>query len=80
VLSLVFNMGCGCVFCGLVCSTSSGFSSGLFFSVGVFGLRFPSCVCVCARARGFVHLIFQHGTDLGCHHVVLFIGLPNNGN
>ena len=31
--------------CGLVCSTSSGFSSVLF-SVGVFGLRFPLCVCV----------------------------------
>ena len=44
-------VGWGCVVCGLVCSTSSGFSSGLLFSVGVFGLRFPFCVCVCARAR-----------------------------
>jgi len=35
--------GGGCVICGLVCSTSSEFSSGLF-SVGVFGLRFPLCV------------------------------------
>ena len=32
--------------CGLVCSGSSGFFSGLF-STGVFGLRFPLCVCVC---------------------------------
>ena len=58
----VFNMGWGCVVCGLVCSKSSGFSSGLLFSVGFFGLRFPLCVCVCARARararGLVHLVF----------------------
>ena len=32
--------------CGLVCSTTSGFSSGLLSSVGVFGLRFPLCMCV----------------------------------
>jgi len=60
---MVFNMGWGCVVCGLACSTSSGFSSGLF-SVGVFGLRFPFCVCVCvcvcvlARARGLAYLVF----------------------
>jgi hypothetical protein len=41
------QLGWGCVVCGLVCSTSSGFSSGLLFSVGVFGLRW-ACVCVCA--------------------------------
>jgi len=44
---MVFNMGWRCVVCGVVCSTSSGFSSGLFFSVGVLGLRFPLCVGVC---------------------------------
>jgi len=43
----------GCVVCGLVCSTSSGFSSVLF-SVGVFGLRFPLCVCVCMYVRACV--------------------------
>ena len=36
--------------CGLVCSTSSGFSSGLLFSVGGFCSR-VSIVCVCLRAR-----------------------------
>jgi len=52
---VVYGLG-GCFICGLVCSTSSGFSSG--FSVGVFGLRFPFCmcvcVCVCVRARARV--------------------------
>jgi len=43
---MVFNMRWGCVVCGLVCSTSSGFSKGLLFSAGVFGIRFPFCVCV----------------------------------
>jgi len=39
----------GCVVCGLVCLTSSGFSSGLLFSVGVFLASGIHCVCVCAR-------------------------------
>jgi len=30
------GLGWGCVVSGLVCLTSSGFSSGLLFSVGVF--------------------------------------------
>ena len=30
------QLGWGCVVCGLVCLTSSAFSSGLLFSVGVF--------------------------------------------
>jgi len=47
-----FQYGLGCVVCGLVCSTSSGLSSGLF-SVVVFGLRFPFCVCVCVCARAW---------------------------
>jgi len=37
---------------GLVCSTSSGFSSGLLLLVGVFGLRFPLCVSVCVCVCG----------------------------
>jgi len=42
------------VVCGLVCSTSSGFSSGLLFSVGGFWpqvsiLCVCVCVCVCVR-------------------------------
>ena len=41
------QLGWGCVVSVLVCSTPSGFSSGLLFSVGAFGLRFPLCVCVC---------------------------------
>ena len=41
--------------CGLVCSPSSAFSSGLF-SAGVFGLRFPLCMRV--RARVLAHLVF----------------------
>jgi len=47
-------MVCGCMVCGVVCSTSSGFSSGFLFSVGVFGLGFPLFVC----ARGLAHLVF----------------------
>ena len=60
--------GLGCLVCGLVCSTSSGFFSGLLFSVGIFGLRFPFCVCVCvclcarARARGLAYFYaVRHG-------------------
>ena len=30
------QLGWRCMVCGLVCSVSSGFSSGLLFSVGVF--------------------------------------------
>jgi len=40
-------LGWGCVVCGLVCSTSSGFSSGLLFSVWVFLASGIHCVCVC---------------------------------
>ena len=36
------QLGWGCVVSGLVCLTSSG----LLFSVGGFGLRFPLYVCV----------------------------------
>jgi len=42
------QLGCGCVVCGLVCLTSSGFSSGLLFSVGVF---WPQVSIARARAR-----------------------------
>ena len=46
------QLGWGCVVCGLVCSTTSGFSSGLLFSVGVFWPQVSIvCVCVCVRAR-----------------------------
>jgi len=43
------QLGWGCVVSGLVCWTSSGFSSGLLFSVGVLlasGIHYV-CVCVC---------------------------------
>jgi len=48
---MVFSMGWECVVCGLVCSTSSGFSSGCCSRWGFLGLRFPLCVCVCVCAR-----------------------------
>ena len=59
MLSVVFSMGWGCVVCGLVCSTSSGFSSSCcsrwgFLASGVHCV----CVCVCVRARSLVHLVF----------------------
>ena len=42
------QLGWGCVVCGLVCLTSSGFSSMLLFSVGVFWPQVSIvCVCVC---------------------------------
>jgi len=57
-----FQYGLGCVVCGLVCSTPSGFSSGCCSRWGVFGLTFSLCVCVRARARararGLVQLVF----------------------
>ena len=41
------QLGWGCVVCGLVCLTSSGFSSGLL-SVWVFSPQVSIvCVCVC---------------------------------
>ena len=40
------QLGWGCVVSGLVCLTSSGFSSVLFFSVGVFLVSGLHCVCV----------------------------------
>jgi len=39
------QLGRGCVVSGLVCLTSSGFSSGLFFSVGLFWPQVP-ILCV----------------------------------
>ena len=49
------QLGWGCVVSGLVCLTSSGFSSGFLFSAGVFFRPRVSivcvCVCVCVRAR-----------------------------
>ena len=48
------QLGWGCVVSGLVCLTSSGFSSGLFFSVGVFWPRvYIVCVCVCVCVRAW---------------------------
>jgi len=45
---LWYSIGLVCVVIGLVCLTSSGFFSGLLFSVGgFFGFRYPLCVCVC---------------------------------
>jgi len=43
---MVFNMGWGCVVCGLVCSTSSVFSSGCCSRWGFLASGFH-CVCVC---------------------------------
>jgi hypothetical protein len=47
------QLGWGCVICGLACSTTSGFSSGLLFLVGVFWSQ-VSIVCVCVRVRACV--------------------------
>ena len=61
---LWYLIGLGCVVSGLVCLTSSGFSSGLLFSVGVFlasGFHCVCvyvCVCVRARARSLAHLVY----------------------
>ena len=52
--------------CGVVCSTSSGFSSGCCSWWGFLASGFCCvcvcvvCVCVCvrARARGLAHLVF----------------------
>ena len=49
------QLGWGCVVCGLVCLTSSGFSSGLLFSVGVFWPR-VSIVYMCVRS--LAHLVY----------------------
>jgi len=49
---LWYLTGLGCVVCGLVCSTSSGFSSGLLFSVGVS--LTTGFHCARARARACV--------------------------
>ena len=54
------QLGWVCVVCGLVCSTSSGFSSGCLFPVGVFlasGFHCV-CVCVCVCVRGLAHLVY----------------------
>jgi len=50
------QLGWGYVVCGLVYLTSSGFSSGLLFSVGVFLASGFHCVCV--RARSLAHLVY----------------------
>jgi hypothetical protein len=42
------QLGWGCMVYGLVCLTSSGFSLGLLFLVGVFLASGFHCVCVCA--------------------------------
>jgi len=48
------QLGWGCVVCVLVCLTSSGFSSGLLFSVGVFWPQVSIvCVCVCVLLGAF---------------------------
>ena len=54
------QLGWGCMVCGLVCLMSSGFSSGLLFSVVFFCLRYPLCVCACARARApsLAHFVY----------------------
>ena len=51
-----YSVGLGDVVCGLVCSTSSGFSLGMLFSVGVFWPQVSIvcvCVCVCAWLGAF---------------------------
>jgi len=54
---LWYLIGLGCVVSGLVYLTSSGFSSGLFFSVGVFWAQ-VSIVCVCVCVRSLAHLVY----------------------
>ena len=50
--------------CGLVCLRSSGFSSGLLFSVGFFWPQVSIvCVCVCARARGLAWRMYASVRD-----------------
>jgi len=50
----------GCVVSGLVCLTSSGFSSGLLFSVGDFCPQVSIvCVCVCARVAWRIWCIYR---------------------
>jgi hypothetical protein len=56
------QLGWGCVVCGLVCLTSSGLSSGLLFSVGVFGHGFPLCVCSSPRNIGIYIYIYIYDT------------------
>ena len=56
------QLGWGCMVSGLVCLTSSGFSSVLLFSVGVFWPRVSIvcvCVCVCARASWRIWCIYR---------------------
>ena len=48
------QLGWGCVVCGLVCLTSSGFPSGLLFSVEIFLASGFHCVCV----RDLAHLVY----------------------
>jgi len=55
---MVFIWVGGCVVSGLVCLTSSEFSSVLFFSVGLLCVCVCVCVCARARARGLAHLVY----------------------
>jgi len=68
------------VVCGLVCSTFSGFSSGLLFSVGVFGLMFPLCVCVCVCACvcvvGRILYFYRREKDILTHVKICSEGKP----
>jgi len=57
------QLGWGCVVSGFVGLTSSGFSSGLLFSVGFFWPQVSIvcvcvCVCVCMCVHGLAHLVY----------------------
>jgi len=62
------QLGWGCVVSGLVCLTSSGFYSGLLFSVGVSWPQVSIvCLCVCARVawltvtgKNIIHCRISH--------------------
>jgi len=53
------QLGWGCVVSGLVCLTSSGFSSVLFFSVGFFFWPQVSIVCVCVCVAWHIWYIYR---------------------
>ena len=56
------QLGWGCVVSGLVCLTSSGFSS-VFFSVGFFWPQ-VSIVCVCARVAWRIWCIYRREKNI----------------
>jgi len=58
------QLGWGCVVSGLVCLTSSGFSSGLLFSVGGFLASGFHCVCVCARVAWRIWCIYRREKNI----------------